>query len=82
MLGPVDGVHADDGVLDASLVVVLVLLGSHAEVEGVEGGLGEDAVVSLLVPLQSVSKLLRSDIENLFSIILKKKTIVRTKRKE
>ena len=70
MLGPVDGVHADDGVLDASLVVVLVLLGSHAEVEGLEGGLREDGVVPLLVLLQGLTKLLGGRVQDFLRCFL------------
>ena len=40
------------------LVVVGVGLGSHLEVEGAEGSLGEDGVVPDLVPLESLPEIL------------------------
>ena len=45
-------------VLHPRLVVVGVSLGSHLEVEGPEGSLGEDRVVPLFVPLESLPELL------------------------
>ena len=56
--------------LHSGLVVVGVSLGSHLEVEGPEGSLGEDGVVPLFVPLEGLSELLRTDAKNLLGTVL------------
>ena len=58
-------------VLHPGLVVVGVGLGSHLEVEGPEGGLGEDGVVPDFVPLVSLPELLWTDTKNLLCTFLK-----------
>ena len=58
--------------LDSGLVVVGVGLGSHPEAVCPEGSSGEDTVVLDLIPLESVSKLLRANAENLLCILLQK----------
>ena len=45
-------VHFDHAVLNPVLVVVVLVLGPHLVVEGLEGGLSEDRVVLVLVPVQ------------------------------
>ena len=61
---------------DSGLVVVGVGLGSHPEVEGLEGSGGEDAVVLDLIPLESLSELLGGSIKDLLGVLLQRSGIL------
>ena len=66
----VNFVHFNNAVLDPVLVVVILVLSAHLVIECLEGGLSEDAVIFVFVPVQCFAKVLSVQAENLFSRVL------------
>ena len=66
-------VDLDHAVLHSVLVVVVLVLGPHLVVESLEGGLSEDAVILVLIPVQGGTEGLSVNAKNLLGRILSQK---------